>query len=60
MSSTRGDMIVHDETYNVYRIQTSSGVLVGAEYGGNPLALESHADAVDLMERRADLPGRTQ
>lgn len=36
----------------VYRIRTEAGVLLGTEYGGYPLALDTPLDAEDLVERR--------
>lgn len=47
-----GDTIVHDGDMDVYRIQTEAGVLLGTEYGGYPLALDTLFDAEDLIERR--------
>lgn len=52
---TVGDRVVPDREWGVYRIKTTAGVLVGTEYGGLPLGYESHAEALEALERRQGL-----
>jgi hypothetical protein len=52
---TDGDKVVRDDEWDVYRIQTKAGVLVGTEYGGLPLGWESREDAVEERDSRQEL-----
>lgn len=54
---TVGDKVVLDPEWDVYRIQSAAGVLVGTEYGGLPLGFESRAEAVAERDSRQDLAG---
>lgn len=50
-----GDRVVYDRDMDVYRVRNAAGVLVGAENGGYPLAMDTRMDAEDLIERRAEM-----
>lgn len=50
-----GDEVIFEEGSQVYRVATASGALVGAEYGGNPLAFDDARQATDVIERRREL-----
>jgi hypothetical protein len=50
-----GDRIVYDREFEVYRIRTAAGVLLGTEYGAYPLGCETRVQAEELVERRAEM-----
>jgi hypothetical protein len=51
----RGDRIVFDHEFEVYRIRTAAGALLGTEYGGYPLGFDTRTQADEMVERRAEM-----
>ncbi|WP_042434528.1 hypothetical protein [Streptacidiphilus anmyonensis] len=49
-----GEQVIYDQEWLVYRIRKLDGVLVGTEYGGNPCAYETRAQADEEVELRAE------
>ncbi|MBF9066572.1 hypothetical protein [Streptacidiphilus fuscans] len=47
--------IEFDPYWDVYRIRTEAGVLLGSEYGGNPCAFEDRGQALQTVQSRAQL-----
>ncbi|WP_042435221.1 hypothetical protein [Streptacidiphilus anmyonensis] len=48
------EKVIYDREWEVYRIRTAAGVLLGTEYGGNPCAYETRIQADDEVELRAE------
>jgi hypothetical protein len=49
------DKVEFDETWDVWRVRTAAGVLLGTEHGGLPCAYDTKQDARDTIVRRAEL-----
>ena len=52
--SEKPDKVVHDREWDVYRICTGAGVLLGTEYGGLPLGFDYRHQAEETIELRAE------
>lgn len=52
--SDKPDTIEHDEEWDVHRIRTGDGVLLGTEYGGLPLGFDFRHQAEETVELRAE------
>lgn len=52
--SGKPDTVVHDREWDVYRIRTGEGVLLGTEYGGLPLGFDHREQAQETIELRAE------
>jgi hypothetical protein len=50
----RSDTVVYDCEFEVYRIRTGEGVLLGTEYGGCPCGWDTRTGALETVERRGN------
>lgn len=48
------DKVVYDREWDVFRIRTGEGVLLGTEYGGLPLGFDFRDHAQETIELRAE------
>lgn len=52
--SDKQDRVVFDATWDVYRIRTGAGPVLGTEYGGLPLGYDYRWQAEETIELRAE------